>query len=430
LINYRVREDDEEEQLRQENVDPYTLFVYGIRSPYTKESYFRRLRGFFDAINLAKGTAFEERCNTFAYKGRGNSNWAFNNIIRFLYYQKKRVEKKDITAGTLHNYIKTLKMFCEVTDIVIPWKKITRGLPKGRMYADDRAPTLEEIHKIIEYPDRRMKPIIYTMASSGIRVGAWDYFKWAHVSPIIRDGKLVAAKINVYADEEDEYITFITPEAYLSLESWMKYRSACGEHVGKDSWVMRDLWNATKLPKKEEKGKIDEPIKLQSIGVKRLVERALWAQGVRTALERRKKRHEFQTDHGFRKWYKTQCEMAGMKSINIEKLMGHSLGMSTNSYYRATSDEILKDYLKAVPFLTISSENRLQKQMENVMEQSKINNDNIKSQLYEKEQAIINLTERNSSNTDAIAALSDQLLRLTKEIEMLKKGRIMEDVTS
>jgi integrase len=36
--------------------------------------------------------------------------------------------------------------------------------------------------------------------------------------------------------------------------------------------------------------------------------------------------------------------MAGMKSINIEKLMGHSLGMSTNSYYRATSDEILKDY--------------------------------------------------------------------------------------
>ena len=74
------------------------------------------------------------------------------------------------------------------------------------------------------------------------------------------------------------------------------------------------------------------PIKLQSIGVKRLVERALWAQGIRSVLEGGKKRHEFQTDHGFRKWYKTQCEMAGMKSINIEKLMGHSLGMSTNSY--------------------------------------------------------------------------------------------------
>jgi hypothetical protein len=135
----------------------------------------------------------------FAYKGRSNSNWAFNNIIRFLHYQKERVEKKEITAGTVHNYIKTLKMFCEVTDIVIPWKRITRGLPKGRMFADDRAPTLEEIHKIIEYPDRRMKPIVYTMASSGLRVGAWDHLKWGHVFPIAsRDGKLVAAKVNVF----------------------------------------------------------------------------------------------------------------------------------------------------------------------------------------------------------------------------------------
>jgi hypothetical protein len=65
---------------------------------------------------------------------------------------------------------------------------------------------------------------------------------------------------------------------------------------------MRDLWNATKLPEKEEKGKINEPIKLQSIGVKRLIERALGAQGVRTVLESTKKRHEFQTDHDFRKW--------------------------------------------------------------------------------------------------------------------------------
>ena len=54
-------------------------------------------------------------------------------------------------------------------DIEIPWKKILRGMPKGRRYANDRAPTLEEIRKITEYPDRRTKPIIYTMASLGLR---------------------------------------------------------------------------------------------------------------------------------------------------------------------------------------------------------------------------------------------------------------------
>ena len=54
------------------------------------------------------------------------------------------------------------------------------------------------------------------------------------ISPMIRDGKIIAAKINVYADDDDEYITFITPEAYSSLESWMKHRDACGEQITKD----------------------------------------------------------------------------------------------------------------------------------------------------------------------------------------------------
>ena len=42
-------------------------------------------------------------------------------------------------------------LFCDMNDILIPWKKITRGLPNGRRYADDRAPTIYEIIKIIQY---------------------------------------------------------------------------------------------------------------------------------------------------------------------------------------------------------------------------------------------------------------------------------------
>ena len=371
------------------------MFVYAIRSPYTKKSYFRRLRKFFDAIDLCKGMIMEERCNTFAYRARADYNWAFNHILRFLQSQKERVERKEITGGTLRNYVKTIKMFCEVTDIIIPWKKITQGLPKGKRYADDRAPTMEEISKIIEYPDRRIKPIVYTMTSSGIRVGAWDHLKWDHIRPIIKNGKLIAAKVIVYAGEDDQYFTFITAEAYTALDLWMKYRSNCGEQITNDSWVMRDLWNVTKPPKKEDGGQIQDPVKLQSIGVKRLVECALWAQGIRTELEYGKKRHEFQTDHGFRKWYKTQCEMAGMKPINIEKLMGHSVGIS-DSYYRATENELLDDYLKAANLLTLNSEYKLQKQMEEVIEQSRNNDVSVKSQLYDKEHAINNLREKST----------------------------------
>jgi hypothetical protein len=51
---------------------------------------------------------------------------------------------------------------------------ITRGLPRGRLAANDRAPTMEEIQMLVQYPDRRIKAIVSTMVSSGIRIGAWD----------------------------------------------------------------------------------------------------------------------------------------------------------------------------------------------------------------------------------------------------------------
>jgi hypothetical protein len=67
-----------------------------------------------------------------------------------------------------------------------------RGVFQKHGVMDDRAPTLAEIQKILEYPDIRIKAIVSTMVSSGIRLGAWNYLKWKHVSPIKKEGKIVA----------------------------------------------------------------------------------------------------------------------------------------------------------------------------------------------------------------------------------------------
>lgn len=166
----------------------YSLFVYAIRTQLTRDYYVRRLRTFFDYIKLLPNANIERRCNHFAAMATKDHNWTFITIIAFLQYQKDRVEREEITAATLYNFVKALKLFCEMSDVPIAWKKITRGLPKVRSFANDRAPTLEEIRKMTEYPDRRMKAIVYTMASSGIRLGAWDYLRWNDIEPVSKDG--------------------------------------------------------------------------------------------------------------------------------------------------------------------------------------------------------------------------------------------------
>ena len=79
--------------------------------------------------------------------------------------------------------------------------------------------------------------------------------------------------------------------------------------------------------------------------------------------------------------------------------------------------------MKAVPTLTIGVETKLQKDMEEITEQSKRNLTNIQFQLYEKEKAIAKLAERDLLNTDAIASLSDKIQEMMTKIQKLEDKR-------
>lgn len=326
-------------------VDPLTEFFDAIKSPLTKNRYEKRLDIFLRHISM-EGATLQERAKNFADKAR-DTQWATYTINEYMRGQKERAERGEISESTIPNYYKPIKLFLEMNDVTLNWKKISRRIPQGRAYALDRAPTPDEIRQLLGYPDRRIKPAVLTMVSSGIRLGSWDYLKWGHIEPVERDGHLIAAKVKVYAGDSEEYHTFITPEAYRALDEWMKFRERYGEKITKDSPVMRDLWDATS---KANRGLATIPKPLKSTGLKRLLERALWAQGLRQPLEG-KKRHEFSEAHGFRKFFKTVAERH-MKSLHVEMLMGHSLGLG-NNYYRPPEKEVVDEYLKAVPELTI-----------------------------------------------------------------------------
>ena len=221
------------------------------------------------------------------------------------------------------------------------WKYIRKGIPKGRKSAIDRIPEFSEIKKLLHAPDIRLKPIVYVMLSSGIRVSAWEELKWKHVIPLSdkENGNIIAANLLVYPGDEEEYYTFMTPEAYNALKEWMDFRASHGEPITGESWLMRDVWQITDLPTHGGQIRLaSNPQKLSVGAIKNIVYRALRSQQIIVKLDKQKEdgcRHHFKMMHGYRKGFKTICENAGMKSINIEILLGHNIGVSS-SYYKPT----------------------------------------------------------------------------------------------
>ena len=354
---------------------------------------------------------FEDKAFLFYKKAIKNPKWLSYKLIKFVEYQKERVSRGEISESTIPNYFKAIKLFCVMNDIVnINWQKLNKGIPTGRHAAEDRAPTIDEIKKLLEYPDRRIKPIVLIMICSGIRVGAFDYIKMKHIFPIKDrddDENIMAAKLVIYPGDKEEYYTFITPESYRAIQDWIEFRKSFGEIITGESWLMRDIWQTTNITYGAKFGLATVPKQLKSIAINRLISRALWEQGIRQPLKNGKRRHEFKTVHGFRKFYKSYCEQV-MKSINVEILMGHTIGVS-DSYYRPSEKEILEDYKKAIPILTITKNNNtiLEKEIKNLQEKNENNEHIIKSKLQERD--------------DAIMTLSDKVMKLMDEVKALKK---------
>jgi hypothetical protein len=385
------REQEEQQQNQVAHQSPIYSFMYALKSTEARRQYPRRLKMLFDFLKLS--CSFEEQAAEFLEKAKdeNGTQWAQHNIMVFLDFHKERVRRKQLAAGTLKNYYRAAKLFCEMNDLTLNWKRISKGLPRAKNSSNDRAPTLEEIRKLVQYPDRRIKPIVYTMASSGIRLGAWDYLRWKHLSSIANEkGEVIAAKLRVYADEPEEYYNFVTPEAYFALKDWMDFRASYGEKITGDSWLMRDLWQTTNMNYGAKWGLATNPKKLQSIAVKRLLNRALWEQGLRHTLPAGIKHHEWKGAHGFRKFYKSRAEQV-MRPINVEVTMGHDLGVS-ESYWRPTEREVLEDYMKAVDLLTINDDKRtLQNQVSELTEKSRDNEYTLKTKLQERDKDIAEL---------------------------------------
>ncbi len=155
-------------------LSPYAKFKMALKSKEVQRQYPNLLGRFLDFCNFEGGTPEVKAIKFFEYARSNHQEDVEDLIIRFILFQKNRIDKKEITAGTLRNYTKAIKLFCRMNRTDVTWDVISSSLPKVKQYANDRIPTIDEIKKLIAYPDRRIKPIVLLSMSSGIRVGASD----------------------------------------------------------------------------------------------------------------------------------------------------------------------------------------------------------------------------------------------------------------
>ena len=167
---------------------PLSQFLYALKAPETKRQWPNRLKVVFGFLGLV-GNLDEQAKQFMTLSKEGGTVLVQDKIIGFISYQVQRARKGETSLSTVPNYLKAMKLFCEMNDIHVSWKKISRGVPRGRQAANDRAPTREEIQRLLEYPDRRIKPIVYTMISSGIRIGAGIFLSGNMLNPFTMKGE-------------------------------------------------------------------------------------------------------------------------------------------------------------------------------------------------------------------------------------------------
>lgn len=76
-------------------------------------------------------------------------------------------------------------------------------------------------------PQKRNRTLIHVLASTGMRKGALPDLKISSLKRMPRNCYAVL----VYEDSIDEYLTFLTPEASMELDSYLEERKNDGESL-------------------------------------------------------------------------------------------------------------------------------------------------------------------------------------------------------
>ena len=387
------------EDIQQISEDPFHLFLQGLRSTATKTKYSRVLKLFVCVVleeqllgdpelrskqlqeRLKIGNKkeiesfldadFEIRVKEFVERTRQDPKWTMDILLTYSEKLKERTELSEsepnyLNPQTFSNFFKPIKKLFDMNGVPFTWKRINSTFPDLDNDNDTRGYDREEIQHMLEFARPLEKAIILISSSSGIRRGGFD-FTWDCVHPVYKkddafvmgdfsdddDSDLICGMITIYKKTSEQYMAMFSPEAWHAIKNYKtQWRKETGQFPKPEH------------PFLKQSGMLVKKLSIDS-GAQRILN-LLHRSGLRNNLVNGKRRHEIPVMNGFRRFFnkinkETLSDDSPLASLIKKELMMSHTGLIhlDKNYFKTHWQELVKEYLNAIPSLTISAEERV-----------------------------------------------------------------------
>lgn len=462
------------EEIKKLNETPSELFFSSLTVPATKRNYIASLKKILCEFlgQVLKGDSelinqqiaeykkqklenkkpywdadFEVRINEFVRRAKADPDWAVSTLSTLAKKFNENMNDKSNpefrSLGCVDNYFKIVKKLCDLNNVNLNWKGIYNNLPKtDEQKEDTRGYTRTEIQKMLEHCRNIMDRVIILLgASSGIRAGAF-VLKWKSLKPIYfyknkylfedyeltesvtKEGKFICGLIRVYTNTDSEYYAFITPECWKTIQEY------------KEKWIQ----DIGKEPKDEDPffRKAGFAVRqLTKDGIEKRLLRVAKDANIRKPLKKDQRIHEIPLFNGLRRFFNKENKNSLSKNSTLASLilketqMGHgSLIQLDKSYFKEHVEELIEEYLTAIPNLTISE--ALKKEAENLELTKKLSESEITNKEFQEMKARLDKIDRRDQLQKEYGRLQKLIEKSIKEknedwIELRLEQKLLEE---
>lgn len=249
------------------------------------------------------------------------------------YYME--LKARGLAPKTVGSWVAMVKTFYRVNGLSLP---LARKLG-GREITRDRAPTPEELGRLLDLAELRERVVVTLLALGGFREGTLAQLRYRHVRGDLERG-ITPVHVHVEAEitkgKYGDYDTFLGREAADILQTYLDARRR-GSPDGK---IPPEIIHDESPLIRDRRARIPKPITATQIyeQVHRLYYRAGLLKG------RHYGRYNLRV-HSIRKYFRTQLAALGMDRDYIDYMMGHKV--STYHDIRMKGPEFLRNIYAA-----------------------------------------------------------------------------------